>query len=82
MEVANSVHIDLRGVNVDSVGDDDSHPFVSAHLPVITLHSLTQETLPLLPGAKDRIGAIHVDDYYSTYQLAAYYLAYVDSQVQ
>ena len=82
MEVANATHMDVRGVNVDSVGDDDSHPFVSAHMPVITLHSVTQETLPVLHSAKDTIAAIHIDDYDSTYRLAAYYLAYLDSQLQ
>ena len=25
----------------DKVGDDDSHPFLAAHVPVITLHSIT-----------------------------------------
>jgi hypothetical protein len=80
--VANSIHEEMRGVNVERVGDDDSHPFLSAHLPVITLHSLTQETLPLLRSPKDTIAMIRIDDYFSSYKLAALYLAYLDTQLE
>lgn len=81
MEVANAVHADVRGVDADAFGDDDSHPFLDARLPVITLHSVTQETLPVLHSARDSISAIRMEDYYATYKLVAYYLAYLDSQL-
>ena len=81
-EVANAVAIQLQGVDVDAVGDDDTHPFASAHIPVISIHSLTQETLPILHSYRDGIEAIHFDDYYNAYKLASYYLAYLDAKLE
>lgn len=80
VEVAKSAHTDVRGVNVDNVGDDDSHPFADAHMPVITLHSVTDATFSILHSPKDTMTAINMEDYYSTYRLAAYFLAYLDAQ--
>jgi len=81
VEVAATLHIPIQAFNVEQVGDDDSHPFLSAHIPVITLHSVTQETLPILHTARDQISAIHFDDYYTAYKLAAFYLAYLDAKI-
>ena len=47
-------------------------------MPVITLHSVTPETLNILHSNRDRVAAIHSDEYYATYKLAAVYLAYLD----
>lgn len=80
-EVAKSMNITLEGVNVDRVGDDDTHPFLRSNISVISIHSITQETLPILHSSRDRIDAIHLDDYYSTYKLMAYYLAYLDAKL-
>jgi hypothetical protein len=77
-EVARAIKIPLQEVNVEQVGDDDTHPFLSAHIPVITIHSVTQETLRILHSDRDRMEAIHFDDYYAAYKLAAYYLGYLD----
>ena len=38
-EVARALHITLDAVNVDNVGDDDTHPFLTAHIPVLSIHS-------------------------------------------
>ena len=81
-EVANSIHAPVGEMDVEKVGDDDSHPFVSAHMPVITLHSITQESLKILHSNRDRQDAIHPDDYYSSYKLAAIYLAYLDVKTE
>jgi len=66
-------------MNVEKIGDDDSHPFLSAHMPVITLHSVTPETLHILHSEKDTVNAVHREDYYGSYNLAAVYLAYLDA---
>jgi len=81
-DVASSMHVDLQGVNVDKVGDDDTHPFQSAHIPVISIHSVTTETLPVLHSERDTIGSIQFDDYYAAYRLVAYYLAYLDVKTE
>ena len=51
--IAKGVHSELTGVHVDAAGDSDSHPFFDKQIPVLEVHSLTQETLPLLHSAKD-----------------------------
>jgi len=81
-EVARAIDVTFQGVNVDQVGDDDTHPFLSAHIPVITIHSLTQETWGILHSDRDRKEAIHFDDYYTAYRLTAYYLAYLDVKTE
>ncbi len=68
-------------MDVEKVGDDDSHPFLSAHMPVITLHSITPDTFRILHSAKDQLKAINPEDYYSTYRLASVYLAYLDIKI-
>jgi putative aminopeptidase FrvX len=81
-EVARAVDIIPEGVNVEKVGDDDTHPFLSVKIPVISIHSVTQETFPILHSERDQVGAIHLDDYYKTYRLTAYYLAYLDVKTE
>jgi hypothetical protein len=82
VEVARAIEITVQGVNVDQVGDDDTHPFLSAHIPVISIHSVTQDTIGILHSDRDRADAIHFDDYYTAYKLAAYYLAYLDVKTE
>jgi len=79
-EVARAIDVPLHGVDVDQVGDDDTHPFLAAHIPVISIHSVTNDTFPILHTKRDRMDAIRFDDYYAAYQLAAYYLAYLDGR--
>ena len=82
IEVARAIQIPLQGVNVEKVGDDDTHPFLSAHIPVITIHSVSQETLGILHSDRDNLDAIQFDDYYAAYKLTAYYLAYLDVKTE
>jgi aminopeptidase-like protein len=77
-EIANSANIPLQRVDVDNVGDDDTHPFLYKKIPVISIHSITQETFAILHSNRDNITAIHPDDYYNAYRLVAFYLAYLD----
>ena len=81
-EVARAIEITLQGVNVDKVGDDDTHPFLSAHIPVISIHSITQDTLGILHSVRDRVDAIHFADYYTAYKLIACYLVYLDVKTE
>lgn len=81
-ETANSIHIPVDEMNVEKVGDDDSHPFVSANIPVISLHSLTPETWRILHSIRDRLDAVRLDDYYAAYKLAAIYVAYLDLKTE
>ena len=71
----------LAGVDVDQVGMSDEEPFIARKIPAIMIHSVTQETLNILHGPFDAIGAIHFDDYYETYRLLSGYLAFLDNNL-
>jgi hypothetical protein len=77
--IARNYQLDLQGVNVDGVGDDDTRPFLFRHVPAITIHSVTQQTWPILHSRRDNLTAINFTDYYDTYRLMAAYLAYLDA---
>lgn len=77
--VAQSLRLTPTGVNIDNVGDDDSHPFKDAKIPVISFHSVTQATLRILHSKDDDLEAIDPKHYYDAYRLASLYLAYIDS---
>lgn len=79
--VANAMQLPIGVVNADYVGDDDSSPFRKRHIPTVMLHSITQETLPVLHTEKDNLAAVRVDDYYDSYRLIAEYLAYIDTRL-
>lgn len=77
-KVAIAMHIPLQGVNLDKVGDDDTHPFLSKKIPVISIHSVTQQTWRILHSPMDNATAISSTDYYDAYRLVAFYLRYLD----
>ncbi len=79
--VAHAMKLDLGLVNVDKVGSSDSESFGKRKIPAITVHSVTQETLPILHSDKDRLDALKLDDYYNTYRLLAAYLSYLDGSL-
>jgi hypothetical protein len=78
---ASVVKLPVLGMNVDQVGSTDSESFRDKKIPAITVHSLTQETLPILHSSRDRISAVHKDEYYRTYQLVLAYLAVLDQKL-
>jgi putative aminopeptidase FrvX len=78
--IAKSLNLPLTGVNAEQIGSTDSEPFAERKIPRITIHSLTQAAwnAGLLHSSKDRISAIHRDDYYETCHLLAAYIALLD----
>jgi len=76
--VARSLHLPLSGVSVTKVGDDDTHPFRNEHVPTLTIHSITQETISIVHSNKDKLSAVHADSLYDSYHLVAAYLAFLD----
>lgn len=81
-EIAGALKMPVAAVNVEQVGDDDSHPFLRAKVPVITIHSLTQETLPLLHTRRDQAAAVDMNRYYDAYRAVAFYLRYLDDKLR
>jgi Iap family predicted aminopeptidase len=78
-ETAARMKLPLAGVNVERVGSTDSESFAGFRIPRITIHSITQETWPILHSHRDRLSAVKMDDYYNSYLLIAGYLAYLDT---
>ena len=79
--LASTMKLPLREMNVDGLGDSDGHSFKSRHIPIITIHSVTRETLKILHTSRDNYSAIKLDDYYNSYKLIAAYLATLDSKL-
>ncbi len=77
--VAAAMKIAVTGVNAEQVGTDDAGAFRDAKVPTISLHSLTQQTFPILGSARDTPEAIRMDDYYDTYRLVSAYLMLLDA---
>jgi hypothetical protein len=78
---ATATQLPVSGVNVDGLGSTDSESFREKKIPSITIHSLTQATIPVLHSPKDRIEAVQRDQYYRTYQLVLAYLAVLDQKL-
>jgi hypothetical protein len=78
IETARHLYLPLEGITAEKVGDDDTHPFRDKKVPTITIHSLTDETFPILHSPKDNMSAIHFDYLYDSYRLTAAYLNYLD----
>ena len=77
-----AMNLPITGMNVEKVGDSDSRAFADKHIPVIDIHSITQETLPILHTPRDSLAAIHMDDYYSSYRLITAYLSLLDTVLE
>jgi len=79
LRVAATMEIRIAYVNIGRVGTSDFYPFRSKGVPVLLMHSITQETFSILHSAKDNFTALKMDDYYRTYRFAATYLSYLDT---
>ena len=79
--LAAALSMPLTGVNVEQVGDTDSHAFKERRIPVLDVHSLTQGTLPVLHTEKDQAGRIVFEDYENTYRLMTAFLAFLDGNL-
>ncbi|QOY90394.1 M28 family metallopeptidase [Paludibaculum fermentans] len=77
-KVAQALKLDFRGVNVEGVGTTDSQPFKDNHIPVLCLHSVTQETWNVINGSRDVWSAVSWKDYYDTHRLISALIRYLD----
>ena len=80
VNIARRLNFPITGVNVEQIGSSDGEVFAERKIPRITVHSLTQASwnAGVLHSSKDKISAIHPDDYYQTYDLLAAYIAFLD----
>ena len=75
-------HLPLGEVNVENGASADSESFARYQIPRITLHSVTDETWPILHSPRDKMAAVSMNDYYDSYRLIARYLAYLDDALK
>jgi hypothetical protein len=76
---AHAMKMPMAAMNVDDLGSTDSESFVKYNIPRITIHSVTQETWPILHTNRDKLEVVKMDDYYATYRLMAGYLSFLDT---
>ncbi len=79
--VASLMKLPLGVVNADKAGDEDSTPFRKRGTPTLVVHSITQQTLPILHTPNDTIEKIDTAAYYDTYRLLACFLATLDAAI-
>ena len=75
------MQLSIGAVNFEQMGTTDSESFARLRIPRITIHTITQQTWPILHSKKDSLQAIRMDDYYASYRLMAGYLALLDSSL-
>jgi Zn-dependent M28 family amino/carboxypeptidase len=78
VKLTESMHVRLQKVNVESIGNDDTQAFRDKDIPVITIHSITQQNAHILHTAQDNLEAIDLGDFFETYRVVAAYLSYID----
>jgi len=79
--VAGALELPRIAMNVEQVGSTDSESFRQLKIPSLTVHSITQRTLPILHSPADKLSAINLDDYYQSYRLLTAYLIVLDQQI-
>ena len=77
---ARLINSPVTGINFERVGSTDSESFARRKIPRITIHSLNQKNYDagILHSRKDKLSAVHLDEYYETYRLMAVYLVFLD----
>lgn len=80
--VAEAIKSPVAGLDFDRVGSSDHVPFRERKIPALMVHSLTQETWPILHTEKDNLNALKLDDYLETYRLVTVYLAALDAKLE
>jgi Zn-dependent M28 family amino/carboxypeptidase len=79
--VAAALELEFAGVNVGNVGTTDSMTFHKAKIPVLSLHSVTQETWTLINSPKDVWNTLSWRDYYDSHRLVSALLVYLDRKL-
>ncbi len=81
LAVGQALQLKIGGVNVDKVAADDSRSFAALKVPVVSIHSVTQQNIGILHSLQDQLPAIQPDDYYNTAKLIGAFLAYLDMRL-
>jgi len=76
-----SEEVKIPVTNVDMPESTDSESFRQNKMPVLTIHSLTQQAwnAKAIHGAQDQLTAMNLGLYYDSYKLVSAFLAYLDA---
>ncbi|MFN3326218.1 MAG: M28 family metallopeptidase [Bryobacteraceae bacterium] len=77
-QTAASLKLPLAISNVELVGSTDSESFREQGIPSISIHTVTDETFPILHTSQDNFESIRLDDYYDSYRMILAFLALLD----
>ena len=80
-QITTSIGSRPTAVNLDLVGDDDTRPFKDANIPVISLHSVSQDKFPVLHSKADNLDAVLTEELFQAYRTVAFYLTYLDTKL-
>ncbi len=81
IQIAHSLDLEFTGVNMDRVATTDSASFMAAHIPVLSLHSVTGDTLRIINGKRDVLSAVSWKDYYDSHRFISALLVYLDQSL-
>jgi hypothetical protein len=79
---AKAINMQLYSMNVDGVGDGDSHPFLDKKIPVVDFHSLTGENWKILHSPNDTLAAVSRGDYVLAYRFLAVFVGVLDARLE
>ena len=76
--VAHATNLPIGVMNIGRVGMSDAASFRALRVPTLEFHSLTQETLRLINGPRDKASVLRLSDYGDSYRLIGAFLAFID----
>jgi hypothetical protein len=76
--VAHATNLPIGVMNMGRVGMSDAASFRALRVPTLEFHSLTQETLRLINGPRDKASVLRLSDYGDSYRLIGAFLAFID----
>ncbi len=76
--IAQNLKLPVAGVGLGQVGLSDTDSFQRVKVPVISIHSVTQQTIGILHSNLDDLSAVKLEDYYDTYRLVLAFLSGLD----
>ena len=79
VRVAAAMKLPISGANTSQVGTSDSQEFAEAKVPVLDIHSVTQDTWKILHSPLDNQSAVQFGHYRDTYLLTTGFLTYLDA---
>jgi hypothetical protein len=73
--VAQAMKLPVRGVDAGAAADSDWPTIAAREIPVVDVHSPTQEMSKALRSPHDKPGAVVLEQYRDTYRLLAGFLS-------